>query len=119
MKDIDQELKQVLRRCEPAGDFADRVLARLEQQRAQTVVRPKLRLLYRPMLRWTVAAVVIISIGIGFAYQVHERRVETAEAIAAKQQVMLALRITGNKLRVAKQRVKAVESGQSKSEKTL
>jgi len=52
----------------------------------------------------------------GIGYDVHERQ-EEAEARVAKQQVMLALRITGSKLRVAKQKVKAVETG--KVENTL
>lgn len=119
MKDIDQELKQALRRCEPSEGFADRVLARLEKQRPQTAHRPKVRLLHWPVLKWAVAAVVIISIGIGFGYSVHEQEIEKANALAAKQQVMLALRITSSKLRVAKQRVKSVEGGQAKAEKTL
>ena len=119
MKDIDRELKEALRRCEPSENFADRVLARREEQGRQTVVRPRARLLHWPMVRWAVAAVVIVSIAIGFAYREHEQRVEEASALAAKEQAMLALRITGSKLRVAKQRVKAVESGQSKSENKL
>ena len=119
MKDLDHELKQALRRCEPSEGFGDRVLARLEEQRLQTAYRPKVQLLHLPLLRWAGAVVVLISIGIGFAFRVHEQRIEAAKALAAKQQVMLALRITGSKLRVAKQRVKAVESGQSKAEKTL
>lgn len=119
MKDFDQELKQALRRCEPSEGFADRVLARLENQRPQTAYRPKVRLLHWPVLKWAVAAVVIISIGIGVGYRVHQQEIEKANALAAKQQVLLALRITSSKLRVAKQKVKSVESGQAKAEKTL
>lgn len=119
MKDFDQELKQALRRCEPSDGFADRILARLEEQRPQTAYRPKVRLPPWPVLKWAVAGVVIISIGIGVGYRVHEQEIEKANALAAKQQVMLALRITSSKLRVAKQKVKAVETGQAKAEKTL
>jgi len=118
MKDIGQELKQALRRCEPSQGFADRVLAQLEQERPQTRHYPRVRLLQWPVLRWAVAAVLLISIGTGLAYRVYEQRVEEADAIAAKQQVMLALRITSSKLRVAKQRVKAVERA-PKAKKTL
>ena len=118
MKDIDQELKQAMHRCEPSQGFADRVLAQLEQERPRTRLRPSLRLLQWPVLRWAVAAVLLISIGTGIAYRVHEQRVEEADAVAAKQQVMLALRITSSKLRVAKQRVKAVERA-PKAEKIL
>jgi hypothetical protein len=48
-------------------------------------------------------------------YRAHERAKEEAEARAAKRQVMLALRITGSKLRLAKQKVKAVESGKAEN----
>jgi hypothetical protein len=53
------------------------------------------------------------------AYRAHERRVEEARALAARQQVMIALRITGSKLRLARQKVRAVEGGERKTEKSL
>ena len=118
MNDIDRQLKQALRRCEPSAGFANRVLAQLAEDRPQTVP-VKARLFHLPIFRWAVAAIVLISVGIGLAYRAHERQVEEARALAARQQVMIALRITGNKLRLARQRVKAVEGGEGKTEKSL
>jgi hypothetical protein len=117
MNEIDDQLKRALRRCEPPEGFAERVMARLNQE--PSFAARAIRTLWpRPSLRWAAVAAVVAVAATGIGYQIHERQ-EEAEAKAAKQQVMLALRITGNKLRVAKQRVKAVETGTQKVENTL
>jgi hypothetical protein len=118
MNDIERNLRQALRRCEPSAGFADRVLAHLAGERPQTVAMRR-NVFHLPIYRWAVAAVVLISIGIGLAYRAHQRRVEEATALAARQQVMIALRITGSKLRLARQKVRAVEGGEGKTEKSL
>ena len=118
MNEMDEQLKQALRRCDPREGFADRVLARLAEQRTETPARKGSWSLWPP-LRWVMAIAVLVLLVGGIAYNVHERRNEEREARAAKQQVMLALRITGSKLRIAKQKVKAVESGEGKTENTL
>ena len=61
-------------------------------------------------MRWAAVAALVAVAVTGIGYQIHERQ-EEAEARAAKLQVMLALRITGSKLRVAKQKVKSIETG--------
>lgn len=106
---IDEQLKRALRRREPPEGFADRVLARVQAQTSPT--QASLWTVWRmPSLRWAAVAA-LVAVGVtGVGYQLHERQ-EKAEAMAAKQQVMLALRITGSKLRVAKQKVKAMETG--------
>jgi hypothetical protein len=107
--EIDEQLKRALRPCEPPEGFADRVLARVQGQTSPT--RRSIWTLWRmPSLRWAAAAALIAVAVTGIGYQIHKRQ-EEAEARAAKQQVMLALRITGSKLRVAKQKVKAMETG--------
>lgn len=118
MNEIDEQLKRALRRCEPPEGFADRVVARVEREAPQATWRSAWTLWRWPSLRWAVVAALVAVAATGIVYQLRERR-EEAEALAAKQQVMLALRITGSKLRVAKQRVKAVESGTAKVENTL
>ena len=119
MNDIDRQLKHALRRCEPPEGFADRVLAQLPHQRSQSTPRLMSRMFRLPAQRWAAAAVVVIGAGIGMAYRERESQIEEARALAAKQQVMVALRITGSKLRIAKQRVKAVEGGEGKTENSL
>ena len=114
--EIDEQLKRTLQRCEPPEGFADRVLARVEREESPTKPRPVWTLWRLPSLRWAAVAALVAVAVTGIGYRIHERQ-EEAEAMAAKQQVMLALRITGSKLRIAKQKVKAVESG--KVENTL
>jgi hypothetical protein len=118
MNDMDEQLKRALRRSDPSEGFADRVLMLLAQQRTEALGRERSWNLW-PRLRWATALAVLVLVVTGIAYRVRERRDEEREARAAKQQVMLALRITGSKLRIAKQKVKAVEGGEAKMENTL
>jgi len=118
MNDFEEQLKHALRRRDPSEGFADLVLTRLAEERSQRPVGERAWNLW-PRLRWVSAMAVLILVVSGVVYKVRERHDEEIEARAAKQQVMLALRITGSKLRIAKQKVKAVESGEAKTENTL
>ncbi|HWC18944.1 MAG TPA: hypothetical protein VG498_18175 [Terriglobales bacterium] len=119
MNDIDEQLRSALRRCDPSAGFADRVLAMADKEQKRSVRSFGQFRLGWPALRWaaipTLAAILIA----GFAYRAYEQRKEDAEARAARQQVLLALRITGSKLRLAKQKVKRVEMREASSEKKL
>jgi hypothetical protein len=120
MTDFEQELKRALRRCDPPEGFADRVLARVVAAQTQPTSRPQFSRWHWPVLRWVAVAAMLAIIGAAvLGYAGHERRVEEANGQAAKQQVMLALRITGSKLRVAQKRLKSVEGAESNAEKTL
>lgn len=97
MSRLDDELKYALRREEPPPGFADRVLARAEAR--------------QPARRWwpvAIAATVLLAAGLEFE---HERRLR-AEGEQAKQQVMLALEITGSKLQFIKEKIHAIDSTQ-------
>ena len=118
MNEMDEQLKRALGRCDPSAGFADRVLVRLAGQNSHTPARRRPWNLW-PTARWAAAMAALLLLASGIAYRIHERRDEEREAKAAKQQVMLALRITGSKLRIAKQKVKEVESGDAKRENTL
>ena len=119
MKDFEQELKRALRRCDPPESFRERVLARVAAEQQQPISSRAVSIRHRPMLRWVaVAAIVLFGAG-KLSYRAHEHRLEEASGRAAKQQVMLALRITGSKLRVAQKRVKSVEGEDRKVGKTL
>jgi hypothetical protein len=120
MNDLERQLKDALRRCDPPANFANRVMARVAAENEHSVPRALSRLLpwHWPMLRWGVVAATLCLVA-GTGYRIHERRVEEAEAMAAKRQVMIALHITGAKLRIAQQRVKAVENAQDKTGKPL
>ncbi|HEY4641169.1 MAG TPA: hypothetical protein VII75_07470 [Thermoanaerobaculia bacterium] len=79
---LDEELKLALRRKEPPPRFRDRVLAATKQ-------RP--RKIWRPL---AAAALLTLVIGGTTARYVEQRR----EGERAKEQVLLALRITSQKL---------------------
>ena len=83
---LEEELKQALARKEPAADFDVRV-------RRRTV---------RTMPRWmAAAAAVIVLAGGGALYRQHQGE-------QAKEQLMLAMRITSQKLNHVQARVQAM-----------
>jgi hypothetical protein len=86
---LENELKQALDRKQPSPGFDARVKARVDA-RIYERLRPKLRLFTMP--RWVAAAavlIVIVSAGEGYRWR---------RGQAAKEQVMLAMRITGGTL---------------------
>jgi hypothetical protein len=121
-------LKHALRRQPVPDGFAGRVLlrverARLEEARAvrtNAAARGSLLTLFtRPLLRWAPAAVLAVVVA-GVGGEVHYRRVqyenaqrERAEGEAAKQRLMLALRIAGSKLQLARSKVNQINANQN------
>jgi len=86
---LEQELKNALSRKEPLEGFDERVAAAARRPR---VVAMQAR-------RWlAAAAAVIVLVGAGEGYRWHRGEV-------AKQQVMLAMRITGEKLSFVQARI--------------
>jgi hypothetical protein len=95
MSRLDDELKHALRREAPPPGFAGRVLAQVDSRRNR-----------RPWWAAAIAAGVLLAGGLEFE---HQRRVR-AQGELAKQQVMLALRITSNKLQFVKEKIHAIDS---------
>jgi hypothetical protein len=88
MREFEDELRSALRRQEPPGGFADRVLARTRSKGA------------RHRRRWVAAAIaagLLLSLG-GFEYRQYEGR-------KAKQELLLALEIAGSKLNIAQEKI--------------
>ena len=103
MTEFEQQLARALERREPPAGFTSRVLAEASRQRP---VRSRWS-----AWRWTlvlraapVMAALLVVAG-GALYQNHER-IERGEA--AKQQLLLAVRIAGAKLHDAQQRVVSI-----------
>ena len=87
---LEQELKQALARKEPSPDFAARVHA---ATRRRTVL---------PARGWMAAAAALVVIsGTGIAWRHHQ-------GMVAKERVMLAMRITADKLNHIQTRVREV-----------
>jgi len=84
---LEQELKQALERKDPSPDFAARVTAAAAGRVVPVPVPRPVRMLPR----WLPVAAAVLLIAGGAAYREHRGRV-------AKDQVMLAMRITSGKL---------------------
>jgi hypothetical protein len=97
---LDKDLKRALRRESPPPGFAGRVLDRVGAEDRQV----------RPSWRWWKAAAASFTLAAllgGYAtYTVAEQRREEAEK--AKEQVLLALSIAGEKVRYAQKEVRAI-----------
>lgn len=102
MDRFEEKLRDALRCQKPSHDFEPRVAARVsgaERHRSwwSSVVT-------WPQLRWaTVATLGLLLFG-GIAYQ-REEQLQRARGEAAKQQVMIALRIAGSKMKLARDKV--------------
>ena len=114
MTRLEDQLRAALQHEEPPAGFADRVLG-LAVERDERRER-SLWFQFRSMfavrrLSWAAAAValVVVASGVGLRIQ-KERRVEGE---AAKRQVMLALRITGEKWQVAAKEISGKTDTQS------
>ena len=121
MTRFEDELKNALQRQEAPDGFADRVLAGAAGQ----TPRP-LRFTWRdslwngfaqPLLRWAAVAAVSVALVAG---SVHYRNVqrERARGEAAKERLLLALRIAGSKLQMARAKVDQINSDQTNSSQT-
>lgn len=120
--ELEKALREALQREEPSPDFTARVMARLaEQPQTERVVQrgetvswwQRLTGFFQvSQLRWAMAgamACLLVLAGFGaYRYREYQHRLalERAEGERAKEQVLLALRITSAKLNVAQQKVK-------------
>jgi hypothetical protein len=111
MSRLDDSLREALRREDPGPEFTERVLAR-----AAAAPRPKeswwhgMVSAFRPAkMRWAMAAALasLFVIG-GVEYQERRTRIEGE---AAKERLVLALRIAGTKLNLARDKVQELQGG--------
>ena len=112
----ENELKHALRHQDPPDGFAERVFARVAQQNLNKAEPARwdslVSFFAQPLLRWAIASAVSLAL---IAGGIHFRKVqelkaqrERAEGEAAKQQLVLALRIAGTKLQLAKSKVNEI-----------
>ena len=103
---LEDALRNALRREDAPEGFALRVLFRAQQQNSATQEARRtswLSIFSQPFVRWAAVAAVTICLVVGSIYYRNLQR-QRAEGEAAKQQLMLALRIAGSKLQLAKER---------------
>ncbi len=109
---FDEELRSALRREDAPPNFAERVLARTAQQTAPPTLWDRiLRATQLPALRFAAAALLCVAV-VGGSLEYRHREQEKRAGEAAKQQLMLALRITGAKLQYVQAKVNQTGSQQ-------
>lgn len=94
---LEDDLKRVLRRQAPPPGFAGRVLQRLDEAEKPT----------RRPVWWRAAAASVTLAAILGGYATH-RVVEHRRGERAKEQVLTAMRIAGEKVRYAQQEVRGI-----------
>jgi anti-sigma factor RsiW len=97
--DLELELKRALRRESPPPDFAARVMRRIEREER-----------HHPWPAWrAVAAAGLLTAFLG-GWAAREASVQRAAGQRAREEVLLALRITSEKLREAQSQVRDIGS---------
>ncbi len=98
MTPFEEDLKRALQKQEPSADFTARVQARCAEQ------TPKA---HGGFWRLSLAAAAALLMAAGGT--VYQRHAHEAKGLAAKRQLLLAMRIAGAKLQEVQQRVKESE----------
>lgn len=108
---LEQALKNALCREAAPENLAAEILARVSQRTSAPKVQRNswFSVFSQPLIRWAAVATIAICLVAG---GIHYRnlQVERAKGEAAKQQLMLALRIAGSKLQLAKERVNEINT---------
>ena len=99
MSRFERDLRESLRRREPPEGFAEKMLALARE--TEKPVRSNV------FGRWVAVAAAVVLMAGGVALVREQRR--QAEGERAKEQLMVALRITGSKLRLAQEKVSAIQ----------
>ena len=93
MNRLEDKLREALKREEPPAGFAERVLARA----AETKRDARTGIFASHGLRWGLAGALCLAL-LMVAIEYRQAQEERARSEAAKEQVMLALRIVGDQL---------------------
>lgn len=99
---LEQELRSVLRPLAVPEGFAARVIARVQE--VEVPLRPvQSPSTSKPIVRWAIAAVLLLTISFGgYEQRQRERRIAGERA---RQQVLLALQITSSTLQAVRTKV--------------
>jgi hypothetical protein len=101
---LEDDLRAALRPVDPPEGFEHRVLARIEQQKSAVAVTP------RRFPAWAAAAGLAFASLAGVAVY-HDRQVKERErGMAARDQLVLALQITGKKLDTVRNQINYSDS---------
>jgi hypothetical protein len=100
MNRLENKLREVLKREEPPAGFADRVLART----IETKPNAWTGIFARRGLQWRLAGALCLALVFGGIEYRHVQE-ERARGEAAKEQLMLALRIAGDQMQFVQSKI--------------
>jgi hypothetical protein len=109
MNRLEEQLKKALQRVEPPAGFAERVLARAAGEKREKKVHSRAWLAWFGVsgLRWAAAYALCVALATsGIVYHREQQR----KGEKAKEQLMLALRITSSKLQIVTESVQELNS---------
>jgi hypothetical protein len=95
---LEHDLRRAMRRESPAPGFANRVLQRLDEEPPRN----------KPV--WWRAAAASVTLGLLLGGYATHKVAEHRKGERAKEQVLAAMRIAGEKVRIAQQEVRAIGS---------
>jgi hypothetical protein len=101
MDELERKLKAALEREPSPEGFAERVLARAERR------GPVESWWWTPVARWSFAAALVAACVLTGTTEYHQQ--ERVRGERAREDVLLALRITGSKLRAVQARIAPAE----------
>lgn len=102
---LEQELRNALRRQDAPPDFTERVLAQASRRPSQPGLWQRITTAMQlPSLRFATAAVLVVA-AVGGSVEYRHYQQHKREGEQARQQLMLALRITGSKLQYVQAKV--------------
>ena len=107
---LEDDLRRALKRTPAPPDFADRVIARVEQgdEPLRFVPQPRRLSLKTTAMQWlAAAAAVVLLAGGGMRY--YERQQQIAEAERAQAEVMMALQITSEAFATVQAKLQNIE----------
>lgn len=116
MKRLEEELKKALRPVDSPAGFAERVLARAAKEGERATPQKAsgwFAWFGTGGLRWAAACALCVALAVSAIGYHHER---DRQGEQAKEQLMLALRITSSKLQIATQSVQKLNSPEQPQE---
>jgi hypothetical protein len=102
MSQFERDLREALRRNEPPPGFAGRVIARAREVDQRSAAHSW----WKWSWRWSMAAAMMVMLFAGGTLYQERRR---QEAERSKDQLLLALRVTGAKVRVVQERLAQIQ----------
>ena len=100
--DLEQELRRALQPVDPGDEFTRAVMARIQSPNVVNISRPRPRL--QRALPWAPAALAAsLLVAIVMTHQQRKEEQELAEGLRAREELLLALRVTSEKLDIAYQ----------------